>query len=121
MNKTQALEKFYSSFGLPAYEENTIPKEAKMPYITYEVITGSLSDFNLSLSCQIWYKSNSWKEINAKAEEISKELAGGKKLMVDDGAIMLYRGQPFAQNTPNGDDSTVKCKYINISADYITL
>lgn len=120
MTKYAALDAFYNSFGLKAYEENTIPDTAKMPYLTYEVVTDSLSDYPTALTCNLWYKSNSWKEINAKAEEIGHALTAGAKLSCDDGYIMLFSGSPFAQNMPKGDDKTVKGKYMNITAMFIT-
>lgn len=121
MNKYQALDGFYKSFSIPAYEENSVPKTAQMPYITYEVITNNFSEFSTALSCQIWYKSNSWKEINAKTEELAQALSAGVRLECDKGYIMLYSGSPFAQSRTDATDGTVKCKYINITADYITL
>lgn len=121
MNKYQALHEFWNGFDIPAYEENSVPKTAEMPYITYEVITDSLSDNATALSCQVWYRANTWKSINAKTEEISQALANGVRLACDDGYILIYRGSPFAQNRNPGDDNLIKCKYIQITADYITL
>lgn len=119
-NKYQALHNFYSGFGVPAYEENSVPENAKLPYITYEVITSELAAQNVALSCQIWDKSNSLKNINRLTESLSAALRNGAKLQCDDGYIMLYRGEPFAQTRPSGE-RTIKAKYINITADYITL
>lgn len=119
-NKYQALHNFYSSFGVSAYEENSVPETAKLPYITYEVITSEFGGENIALSCQIYDKSNSLTRLNQLTEQLSERLRGGFKLICDDGYIMLYRGEPFAQTRPTGDE-TVKAKYINISADYITL
>lgn len=120
MTKYQALHNFYSSFEIPAYEENSVPQKAKLPYITYEVITSEFDGENIALSCQIYDKSNSLVNLNRITEQLSERLRGGFKLVCDDGYIMLYRGEPFAQTHPTGDE-TVKAKYINISADYITL
>lgn len=121
MNKYKAMDAFFNSFGIPAYVENCVPKTASMPYLTYEVITDSLSDTATALTCQLWYKSNAWKDINAKAETISLKLAIGAKLATDDGYIMLYRGKPFSNNISDPNDTTIKCKVINITADFITL
>ena len=120
MNKTEALYSFYSSFGLPAYEENSVPKDAAMPYITYEVVTDSLSDYKTSITAQLWYKSNSWVKCNALAEELSERLRGGYRIKVDKGCMVLYTGTPFATNVPYEDDKTIKHKLINIECDYIT-
>lgn len=119
-NKYEALHAFYSSFGVPAYEENSVPDNAKLPYITYEVITSEFDAQNIALSCQIWSRSNSLKELNILTEAMSDALRTGAKLICDTGYIMLYRGEPFAQTRPSGERA-VKAKYINISADYITL
>ena len=119
MNKYQALYEFYNSFGIPAYEENSVPDDAVLPYITYEIITAELDTENVALSCQIYYKSNSLMKANALTEKLYNKLDGGFKLKCDTGYIILYRGRPFAQNRPSGD-KTVKAKYINISADFIT-
>ena len=119
-NKYQALHNFYSSFDIPAYEENSVPEKAKLPYITYEVITSEFDGENIALSCQIYDKSNSLVKLNQLTEQLSARLRGGCKLTCDDGYIMLYRGEPFAQIRPTGD-ATVKAKYINITASYITL
>lgn len=120
MDKYEALYSFYSGFGIPAYEENSVPDDAKMPYIAYEVITGSYDAENIALSCQIFFKDTSLAAIDRITEKLSGELSGGKKIPCDTGYIVLYRGSPFAQNTSTGDKS-VKSKYVNITADYITL
>lgn len=123
MNKYEALHEFYSSFGVKAYEETSVPDDVKtgsMPYITYEVITSPFDAQQVALSLQIFFKSNSLMKINALTEKIHEALRGGKKLQCDTGYIVLYAGSPFAITQPSGDKS-VKAKYINITADYITL
>ena len=71
MTKAQALQQFWQSFGLPAYDENTVPQTAVMPYITYSVQTDSLGGV-LMLSGSVWYRSTTWKAIEEKAAEIAK-------------------------------------------------
>ena len=120
MNKYEALCNFYNSFGIPAYEEFSVSEKATMPYIRYEVITSSFDSENTALSLQIYYKSETLTKIDAMTEKLSESLRNGKTLKCDEGFIVLYRGEPFAQNVESGDKS-VKCKYINITADFITL
>ena len=120
MNKYEALHKFYGSFGIPAYEEHSVPGDATFPYISYESVTSVLSEQNIALTCKLNFKTTSFLKINALTEKISAALRGGKKLVCDEGYIVLYNGTPFAQNVPSGDNG-VKTKYINITADYITL
>lgn len=120
LNKEAALHEFWNGFGIPAYEEHTVPKSAQLPYITYEVSVDSLSDFTTGLTAQLWYKSNSWVEINEKAESISQALSAGVRLVCSTGYIFIYRGSPFAQNRVDSSDNTIKGKLININADFIT-
>lgn len=120
MTKAAAIYQFWSSFGLTAYEENTVPTDAAFPYITYQLVTDSFGR-EIPLSASLWYRSESWTAINAKTEEISQKISlGGKIIPCDDGAIWLKRGQPFAQNMRDESDDLIKRKYLNITAEFIT-
>ena len=120
MTKAAAIYQFWNSFGLTAYEENTVPDDATFPYITYQLVTDSF-DREIQLTASLWYRSESWTASNAKTEEISQKISrGGKVISCDDGAIWLKRGQPFAQNMGDESDDLIKRKYINITAEFMT-
>ena len=120
MTKAAAIYQFWNSFGLTAYEENSVPDDAAFPYITYQLVTGSF-DREIPLTVSLWYRSESWTAINAKTEEISQKISrGGKVISCDDGAIWLKRGQPFAQNMGDESDNLIKRKYLNITAEFMT-
>ena len=120
MTKAAAIYQFWSSFGLTAYEENTVSDDASFPYITYQLVTDSF-DREIPLSASLWYRSESWTAINAKTEEISQKISrGGKIISCDDGAIWLKRGKPFAQNMGDESDNLIKRKYLNITAEFMT-
>ena len=120
MTKAAAIYQFWSSFGLTAYEENTVPTDAALPYITYQLVTDSFYR-EIPLTASIWYRSESWAGINAKTEEISQKIGrGGKVIPCDGGAIWLKRGQPFAQSMGDESDDLIKRKYLNITAEFMT-
>lgn len=120
MTKAAAIYQFWNSFGLTAYEENTVPDDASFPYITYQLVTDSFYR-EITLTASIWYRSESWTGINAKTEEISQKISrGGKIISCDDGAIWLKRGQPFAQSMGDESDDLIKRKYLNITAEFMT-
>ena len=120
MTKAAAIYQFWNSFGLTAYEENTVPTDADFPYITYQLVTDSF-DYEIPLTASIWYRSESWTAINAKTEEVSQKISrGGKIIPCDGGAIWLKRGQPFAQSMGDESDNLIKRKYLNITAEYMT-
>lgn len=123
MNRYAALHSFYASFGLKAYEENTVPSGENAPdypYLTYNVVTDSFGK-DVPLSLSLWYRETSLKNINAKVEEISAKIGTtGVFIKSDDGGIWLRRGTPFAQNMSDPEDSMIIRKYINLVAEYIT-
>ena len=120
MTKAAAIYQFWNSFGLTAYEENTVPDDAVYPYITYQLVTDSF-DREVPVTASLWYRSESWTAINAKTEEISQKISrGGKIISCDGGAIWLKRGQPLAQNMGDESDDLIKRKYLNITAEFMT-
>ena len=120
MTKAAAIYKFWSGFGLTAYEENTVPTDADFPYITYQLVTDSF-DREIPITASLWYRSESWTGINSKTEEISQKISrGGKIISCDGGAIWLKRGQPFAQSMDDESDNLIKRKYLNITAEFMT-
>ena len=120
MTKAAAIYQFWNSFGLTAYEENTVPTDATFPYITYQLVTDSFYR-EIPLTASLWYRSESWTAINAKTDEISAHIGlGGKIIKCDGGRIWIKRGQPFAQNMGDEGDDLIKSKYINITAEFMT-
>ena len=120
MTKAAAIYQFWSSFGLTAYEENTVPEDAAFPYLTYQLVTDSF-DHEVAATVSLWYRSESWTAINAKTEEISAHIGlGGKIIKCDGGHIWIKRGQPFAQNMGDESDDLIKRKYLNLTVEYLT-
>lgn len=123
MTKAAAIQAFWSGFGLTAMEEHAVPSgndAPSLPYLTYSFATGAWTD-ELALSASLWYRTSSWKEPNAKAEEISRAIGrGGVVLKCDGGVILIRRGTPFAQSMGDDGDSATKRKYLNITAEYLT-
>lgn len=119
MDKAQAIDKFWNSFGLPAYDENSVPNDAVMPYITYSLSIDNL-DNPVVLSGNLWYRSESWKEITLKSEEISKKVSeqGFYLDKIEGGYVWITRGSPFAQRI--ADTDPIKKIYINLMAEFLT-
>lgn len=124
MNKYQALQSFWSSFGWKAYNELTVPdnalEENENHYITYEAATDNLGE-ELLLSASLWMRSTSWTTIHAKAEEIAKyiETEMPPAIPIDGGYIKIRKASPFAQDMAD-DDDTIRRVLLNISAEFLT-
>lgn len=120
MTKAAAIYQFWNSFGLTAYEENTVTTDVAFPYITYQLVTDSF-DRDVAATASLWYRSEGWKAINAKTEEIAKSIGlGGKIIKCDGGRIWIKRGQPFAQNMGDESDDLIKRKYLNLTFEFLT-
>lgn len=128
MTKEEAIQNFWNSFGIKAFEENWVedadengnPIKPQMPYITYQLVTDSF-DREVSATASLWYRSESWTDINAKTEEIARFIGGGGCLLdCDGGFIWLKRGTPFAQNMGDESDDLIRRKYINVTVEYMT-
>jgi hypothetical protein len=124
MTKASALYNFFSSFGIDAYEETLVPtgdEAPKFPYLTYQLITDSF-DNEVIIPVSLWYRSEaSLLALNSKTDEISQRIGrGGVFLDCDGGKIWIKRGSPFAQTMSDPEDNTIRRKYINITAEFLT-
>lgn len=120
MDKAQAIHEFWSGFRLPAYDESSVPDDAVMPYITYNVATDSL-DSVLPLHGSLWYRSTAWDEITQKSEEIAEALGMNGYLIkkINNGYVWMQKGRPFAQRMTD-EDGQVRRIYVNVTAEFLT-
>lgn len=122
MDKYQAFQSFWSSFGIDAYDENTVPTgddRPDLPYITYNIAESDIYR-PVYLHASIWYYGTSWSAITAKLAEVSSAIGlGGKMLPIDGGALWIKKGFPFAQRMADENDM-VRRIYLNIEAEFIT-
>lgn len=121
MDKHQALYGFWSSFGLPAYDQYTVPDGATLPYITYEDVTDSFGNV-VNMTASLWYRDPSWAAISRKAQEIADAIEAMYPitLPLDTGRLYLTRGTPWAQRMNEPDDSGIRRVVLNIQAEYLT-
>ena len=121
MDKAQALQNFWESFGIPAYEQTTVPDTATMPYITYSVSTDTLGNV-VNMTASVWYHSTSWKDISIKTEQIAKRIVEMQPpaIKFDGGRLYIAKGTPFAQRMADPSDNMIRRMYINIQAEYLS-
>ena len=121
MTKAAALHEFFNGFGIPFYPSTNVPEDVIFPWGTYELITSAWEGGEVGITVNLWYRTESEAVPNAKAEEISKAIGlGGKIIRCDGGAIWLKRGSPWCQNLSDETDTMIKRRYINVSAEYFT-
>lgn len=121
MDKAQAIQKFWESFNIPAYDETNVPDNAVMPYITYSVKTDSLDNI-VNMYASIWYHSTSWKDISEKTEQIAEYIVrlNPPSIEFNNGRLYIAKGNPFAQRMADPNDSMIRRMYLNIQAEFLS-
>lgn len=120
MTKDKALYAWFNSF-MQAFPSTAVPEDVVFPWMTYELVTGSWESGEVGLTVNLWFKTESEAIPNAKAQELSDLIGmGGTVIPCDGGYIWLKRGAPWCQSLADEADSTIKRRYINISAEYLT-
>ena len=124
MTKEEALQSFWSRFylsqtNIKAYDENTVPDNAQMPYITYEVIVDDIRG-QVMASVDLWDRGTSWATVTALKDVIGSYIGyGGAKANYDHGQMWIKKGQPFARRVPD-DDGNIRHIALNIEIEYFT-
>lgn len=122
MTKAGALQAFFNGFGIPFYPSSSVPEDTVFPWGTYDAVFGAWGDEPVSITANLWYRTRSEKEPNDKVAEISKAIGlGGKIVLFDEGAIWIKRGEPFVQNLSDETDDLIKRRYINLTAEFLTI
>lgn len=122
MRKSQAIHQFWSSFGLKAYDEYTVPTgdgKPDFPYITYSVSESAI-DEPVSMSASVWYRSSSWTDIEQKTNQICERIKFMNAIKIDDGYITIVGGTPFAQRMDDPSDDLVRRMILNVTVEYFT-
>ena len=121
MTKGAALQSFFDSI-MTSYAAYSVPENATLPYLTYELITSAWDGGEVGLTVNMWFRTTSEKEPNVAVDKLSKAIGlGGVQIPCDEGVIWLKRGSPWAQSLTDETDKTIKRRYINVTAEYLTL
>lgn len=116
-DKWVALNTFWNSFGLKAYDVYTVPDNAQMPYITYEASIGDL-DEKIPLLASLWYYSTSWVDIDEKSESISNLIGSGMGVPYNGGRLWVTKGAPFAQRMDEPGSDFTRRIIMNIEVEF---
>lgn len=96
-NFAKALTAFWSSFGMPAYQQDQVPDGAPFPYVTFEVVQGEPLSQNV-LTARAWYRAERGQSVNVQVAQFLDEV---KKAIPPQG-VTLGTGNGFFSIYPNG-------------------
>ena len=122
MDVQQTLNNFWSGFGVPAYDENSVPDEQYrvFPHITYDVVIGDTMD-ETAMSASIWTRSSTWTTAVALYDEVNNALKNGGKVMpCDGGGIWIKKASPWVQRMGDSSDNSVRRIFMNISVEFLS-
>ena len=122
MIKEQALYTFFNQFGIAGHRSTSVPDDVIFPFLTYDVPISSFEEEPVSITLNLYFYTDSEAEPDAKAEEIRQAIGmGGVLLNCDSGKIWLKWGAPWCQSLVDETNHNIKRRYINITAEYLTL
>lgn len=120
MTKAAALHAWFNQF-MTFYTATSVPDDVTFPYGTYELITSTWGGEPVGLTVNLWFHTTSEAVPNAKAQELSEAIGlGGKIIPCDGGCIWLKRGSPWCQSLSDETRASIKRRYINVTAEYLT-
>lgn len=121
MTKNKALYAWFNEF-MPFYRASSVPNDVEFPYGTYEYIESAFDGGENGMTVNLWFYTESEAMPDSKAQELSERIGyGGTIIPCDGGYIWLKRGSPFCQSLKDETDSNIKRRYINVTAEYLTL
>lgn len=122
MTREAAIYEFLNGFGIPALPSTSVPHDQGFPYITYDLVLGEWDQGEVNMVLNVWYRTESEAEPNAKVREIWRAIGiGGVQVPCDGGTLWLKRGSPWAQAVNiDGEDEMIKRRYVNVSIETLT-
>lgn len=119
MTETEAIYNFFNSFGMPAYPANAVPDDLVFPWITYENNIDIPFSNAISITVNLWYRTESEAIPNKKVREIFERIGrGGTQIPYTDGAIWITCGSPFSIALNDENDSSIKRRALNINLEF---
>lgn len=126
MDKWLAQREFWTSFGIPAYDEQatfTKGEAPAFPHITYQSFGGRIGQ-TATLSASLWYRELTWAGVMQKADEILKYLAENEPLTIktDNGYVWFKvpENTPFAQPMRDDEDDQIKRIVLTVEAECLS-
>jgi len=120
MNKMQTLHAFWSSFGLKAYDETSVPDNAQLPYITYEASSDEFGN-KIAQTASLWYRSSSWADITEKEEQIAEFIGrGGVMVAYEGGSMWIQKAVPWAQRMDDPSDEMIRRIVLNVTIEFLS-
>lgn len=124
MDNWQTQDAFWNSFGVPAFDENTLLEDGDVtfPYITYEARDGSI-DQVFYPNASLWDRGSSWERVSKLANRIKEVVSNGRIIKTDGGFFWFKMPQSttFAQRiSGDAEDESIRRIVLTIEAESLS-
>lgn len=134
MTKDKALHKYFENYMMNAfpdapvrdddyfytYLKELVPRDAILPYMTYEYVDNSFLDGDVYISAELWNRTEDVALMNEKVRELRLYIEANDMIRCDEGYIWIKPGSPFGQTIPVENSEGLIGKTINIAIEYFT-
>lgn len=120
MDRFEALYSFWAGFGIPAYEQNSVPDadSISFPYITYEAVVSGFDEDAFS-NASIWTRNTSWSEADRLSDMIEADLKNGGRIVPYSGGMLWITPEaPFSQSMGDDADNLIKRKVLSVAIHF---
>lgn len=120
LDKWSAQKVYWSSFGLPAYHELTVPDdmEGKYPYIAYQAVNGQLQGV-MNVSASVYYKGTSWATIMQEIGQMEKAI--DRQIFIEGGIMKVRKPlSHFAQPMSDGGDTKIRRMLLTVEIEFLS-
>ena len=123
MTKNKALYAWFNGI-MTFYRDTAVPTDAEYPYGTYSYVDSAFDGEDggqAAITVNLWFRTESEAVPDEAAQELADAIGyGGTMVTCDEGYIWLKKGFPWCQGILDDADPTIKRRYINVTAEYLT-
>ena len=116
MTPDTALYQYFNGF-MQAFPVTAVPEDAVLPWLTYEYAESDLRGPAVSVTANIWHRSESEAVPNATARAFRRYIEADGRVACDGGFLHIRPGKPFSLAVPD-EDNSIKRRYINLEVDF---
>lgn len=119
MDKWEAQFAFWSGFGIPAYEENSVPtgeNRPAFPYLTYQAVDAPFNE-DVPVTASIWTESYSWATADDAANGVMTALKNGGHVQNYTGG-MIWVTIDTVQSMGDPENDKIKRKVLNCTLHF---
>lgn len=124
MTKDKALYAWFGRFadsqGMKVYAATAVPKDAELPYQTYEYITGDILDGDIPITVNTWHHTESEAIPNEVAAAFKRYIRDNDLINCDEGVIWVKPGDPWVQSMRDDTDIFTKRRVFNVTLEFLT-